>query len=220
MPNKKDISDTRLFQMERHPDFDAEWAVKEKLVWWFAQKLARIVNANITSHGKRKMWWTPQDFIGWLTIRFNYSLHMWNKERGEFSTVFQSHLIGHAIRCVVKIDRELGTRTDEFKQEFMAAFAYYREKEFLYRAPDNDEWTDQILDVIPDEDKWAYLSRGLPPKAAAVIEHRYRNGLTLREVSELYGVSKQRISQIELATLASLRSRIEKLEPVRRLFYG
>jgi RNA polymerase primary sigma factor len=101
-------------------------------------------------------------------------------------------------------------------------------------APLGDDDTSRIADVIRDESAHTpyehlegktniklmqELVGTLPTREAEIL--RYRFGLdgdsekTLEEVGEKFGVTRERIRQIQNIALARLRKEIEKLETVR-----
>ena len=101
-------------------------------------------------------------------------------------------------------------------------------------APLGDDDTSRIADVVRDEigghalratrrqdqrRDVAELVATLPVREAEIL--RYRFGLdgdgekTLEEVGEKFGVTRERIRQIQNIALARLRKEIEKLETVR-----
>lgn len=56
----------------------------------------------------------------------------------------------------------------------------------------------------------------LPDRSQAVLEHRYWDGMTLRAIGELIGLSRERVRQIEWRSFRRLRDRpvIQEMYPI------
>lgn len=210
-----------LWEKPRHPAFDAMWAEYQNLVWWWAHRLAWFVNRANQIGKARRGRWTGEDFVGLLTIKFNFALHGWDPDGGAgFSTWFSYQIVEQCMRYVVRLDRDRGVRTEEQQRTALEAYAYERGQRYnLYRTPEDFGWEEQMLDLLGD-DPWGRLTRGLPDRARTILEWRFRDGKTLEQCGALVGVTKERVRQIEADTLKAVRARIERYEPARRLFFG
>ena len=101
-------------------------------------------------------------------------------------------------------------------------------------APLGDDETSRIADVVRDEtadtpyehleDKTntsmlREMVATLDPREAEILRYRFGldgdNEKTLEEVGRKFGVTRERIRQIQNVALAKLRKQIEKLETVR-----
>ncbi len=215
MSRRLNIDESYMFAKERHPDFDAAWEEHSGLVYWWSARVARIFNRTLGARA-----WEREDFLGLMTVRLNYILYHWKPELGTITTVFSQHAIGLALRFVVWIDRENWRLDKEAHDELLKAYAYHKNRDHMYRPPQNESWAEQLLDVIPDDDKWAYLTRTMKERTKTIMEWVYRDGMNFAEVGKLLEISRERVRQVHDAALGSLRGRIERLEPVRKLFYG
>lgn len=214
---RKDISDTAMFQAERHPDFDKAWADHEMLIYWWANRLTWIMNR---AWGGKKHW-CAEDFYGYLTIRLNYILHHYDPDKGTFATLFSYSIVKHVLRSVIEMDTEPKTikmlLVDQ--EEAQRNKAYHESDYFMYRIPENESWAEQILELC-GPDPWEFLMRNVPPRSKTIIEMLYRCHVPWEAVAKEFGVSRTRIGQIVLTTKKRIRDRLEKLELVRELFYG
>lgn len=84
-----------------------------------------------------------------------------------------------------------------------------------------DEQTRTPLDLLRERDFPGEIDtvlRSLSKREATIIEHRFGlHGLaakTLEQVSQLIGVTRERVGQLEVAALAKLRRAIKKLSPI------
>ena len=68
---------------------------------------------------------------------------------------------------------------------------------------------DDLQRAIPDVAE--LLLRGLPERHKAVMRMRYFTGMTLNEIGDLFGLSRERIRQIEEESLTRLRRKAERL---------
>lgn len=218
--NKKGIEDKTSFRSARHPNFDAMWEKHEKLVWWWAVKCSNTFNV------KSRKIWTKLDFIGILTIRFNHVLYSFDEQKGKFTTLFSWRIYGYVINHMLMYESEywnakmynagnndlhVGSVNKEFHESDY----------FMYRVPENDSWTFQIIDLFEDHHKcWRYLTDGLPERSKSVLEGRYKDGKTLVEIGKLMGITKERVRQIQEASVKSIANRLRKLEIARSLFFG
>ena len=103
-------------------------------------------------------------------------------------------------------------------------------------APIGDEESNRIADIVADdkaETPYAQLEgqtnarlvqelvETLPPREKTILQLRFglgdRDELTLGEVGQKFGLTRERIRQIQEATLKKLRKRIEELERSHRL---
>ena len=168
----------------------------------------------------RRGHWERGDFLGYLTARLNYVLYCWDPGRGAFSTLFCAHLVPQTFRMVVWIDRERYNRDDDQQKTALEAYAYERGQRYhLYRTPEDFRWEEQMLELLGD-DPWGKLMFNIPERSRTVLEWRFRDGKTLRQVGALLGLTAERVRQIERDTLKAVRTRIERYEPARRLFFG
>jgi RNA polymerase primary sigma factor len=148
----------------------------------------------------------------------------------------------HMRKATVKLHEELGREpTDEELGEELgmsarkvAQFRTAAIRPASLEAPLGDDDTSRIADVVRDEsastpyehlegktnvELMQDLVKTLPIREAEIL--RYRFGLdgdqerTLEEVGEKFGVTRERIRQIQNIALARLRKEIEKLETVR-----
>jgi RNA polymerase primary sigma factor len=148
----------------------------------------------------------------------------------------------HMRKASVKLQEEFGREpTDEELGEELgmsarkvAQFRTAAIRPASLEAPLGDDDTSRIADVVRDEtattpyeqlegktnvELMQDLVKTLPVREAEIL--RYRFGLdgdsekTLEEVGEKFGVTRERIRQIQNIALARLRKEIEKLETVR-----
>jgi RNA polymerase primary sigma factor len=149
----------------------------------------------------------------------------------------------HMRQAAVKLQEVLGREpTDEelgdelgFTAQKVAQLRTAAIRPASLEAPLGDDETSRIADVVRDEtaetpyeqleDKTntsmlRELVATLDPREAEIL--RYRFGLdgdperTLEEVGQKFGVTRERIRQIQNAALAKLRKQIEKLEHIRQ----
>ena len=213
------ISETTVYSAERHPDFDKMWVLHKNFIFWCGKRLARIFNAG----GIKR--WNYTDFIGHLTIRFNYALHYYREEKGSFTTYFMQSLVSDSLRFVFRYESEYWSRRDSLAQvsldTTLASKEFYQSNYFMYRAPDqfDDYWTEQVCDLFDDREAlWNFLTRSVPKRACNVLLWRFRDGLTLAEVGGLLNISSERVRQIQITTLRSIKNRVVKLDVIRSLF--
>ena len=129
-----------------------------------------------------------------------------------------------------EIAEELGLTTAQVKQLRKASIT-----PASLEAPLGEDDSNRVADVIADENAenpYAKLKettetelvrkmvQTLDPREKAILELRYGlsgdNEKTLEEVGQKFGVTRERIRQIQEMALAKLRKRIEKLESTRR----
>ena len=48
----------------------------------------------------------------------------------------------------------------------------------------------------------------LPPRRKELLEMRYKEGLTLKECGEVFGVTKERVRQIEIGAIRKVRKQV------------
>lgn len=214
------IEDKAAFREPRHPDFDECWKQNKRLMWWWANRISKMFQCE----------WTPREFLGYLVIRMNMILHRWDKEKGAFGTLFGSRLYFAIIQDVLKYESESmavqnhGKRmTEEERREAGKVKVFYESDLKFYQCPDSrdESWTEEILCLFPDNAAlWRFLTHGIPERSANIMMWRYKDDKTGQEIAELLGISKQRVFQIEEATMKCFRNRIKTLECARSLFYG
>lgn len=216
-----EVTDMAVYTTPRHPDFDECWEKNHRLVYYWAYRLAWIV-ARMFKQSKLHTPWRAEDFLGYLTLRLNYTLTNWKPEFGALTTIFCMHIVQHTLRMVVWVDREGYNRKDKDTKAALEAYAWNKGQRYhLYRTPEDVTWEEQMLELLGD-DPWTALTRTLPPRYKQIVEYRFRDGKTLRETGELLDppVTRERVRQLEVKIMTALRRRIEKLEPARRLFFG
>lgn len=226
--------DTALYAKPRHPDFDDMWARHFKLVYWWSGKLAKVFNGNNYRYSSR-------DFLGYLTIRFNACLWKYDPNVSKFTTYYSSRMIIGAASMVLRYESEYNSMkktrremTDADSRVVDMTREFHENEYYLYRVPENNDWSDEMLDLLGgitwrDEScknltiqdaAWMFLMRGVSPRNQGVMEMRYRHDKTMQECANQFNITKQRIEQIESRTKRMILDKLEKLEPVRKLFFG
>jgi RNA polymerase primary sigma factor len=148
----------------------------------------------------------------------------------------------HMRRASMKLQEELGREPTDAELADELGMSAKKVRQFRtaairpasLEAPLGDDDTSRIADVVRDEtahtpyenlegktnvEMLRNLVATLPSREAEIL--RYRFGLdgdgerTLEEVGEKFGVTRERIRQIQNIALARLRKEIEKLETVR-----
>lgn len=235
MGAKKNFDELAVIRAPRHPDLDLYWDLHHRFLWWWANRLSKYFNLKWfntlrtprSKHGRRR--WLPEDFMGYLVIRLNYVLRWYDPSRN-FTTFFSTNIVGDAWRMVIRQDAEKTSLNyskkmaslEEWKDSYKNR-EFYESDFFMYRVPENESWAEEMVDLLGGGDQsaaWNKITEGLSPRAKTILEMRFKHGNTLQDCAVQFGITKERIRQVEAQSLASLRHRLEKLEPVRRLFYG
>lgn len=233
MGRKLYIDDTVMYSMGRHPDFDKMWEENRGIVFWWSRRLARIFNS--ATHSRFKYHYG--DFLGYLTIRFNYCLYNHDPIKSRFVTYFSSRMIvdikakvlryeseSEAVRVGRREARPGDIKISQMNREF------HESDYHLYRVPQNDTWSEEMLDLLASmaptknlpvqQAAWEFLMLGVKERNRHLLEMRWIHGRTLADCAAQFNITKQRAEQIESTTKRKIKERLEKLEPVRKLFFG
>jgi RNA polymerase sigma factor (sigma-70 family) len=200
-----------------HPLFEAYCQQYERLLWRWAHKLAR--KARIRS----------EEVIGYLYLRMNRFLYAYKEELGyKFSTYFLSHVVPDFFRDVMQYESESwaiwykmrGPGNDE---EDTPTIQYYNSYEadglFFKCPPPDDDWADEILKLFDTrEDLWDFLMRGIDRRVREILEMRYKLDMTLAAIGRQWGLSRERVRQLEVRGLMRIKDRLVPLEKWAALF--
>ncbi len=208
-------SKASYIDLPKHEDFDCMWEANKGLVF----KAAYVIGGEKGAD--------PQSLVGSLIFRFNYCLYHYDPARGTFAGLFWLHLREFVDWIFLRHESErrevsfaIRRRDDKDWEDALKEYAYHEHGRKLYTVPDrDDEWTAEILDEFEDRrDLWRFLSKDLHPRYRDIIELYYEGGFTLAEISEHYGITRQRVQQIHARALESIRERLVKLERWVHLF--
>lgn len=100
-------------------------------------------------------------------------------------------------------DVRLGTFSSLETAEAAIA-AYVRAEEEanpLQYAQIVDDWITDITDAFPDEQRREWFGKPWDPIAASMVRMGFDGDLTLEQSARLYGVSRQRIAQVEIVAV-------------------
>ena len=64
-----------------------------------------------------------------------------------------------------------------------------------------DDWITDITDAFPDEQRREWFGKPWDPIAASMVRMGFDGDLTLEQAARLYGVSRQRIAQVEIVAV-------------------
>ena len=154
----------------RHPDFDEAWAEHQRMLYWAATKVSKILG------GKAENYW------GILVIRFNTCLWGWNKRKGSFSTYFMKRIFCNTFREVKAESDLLSARY----RRYTARDSYFKAK-VLYGFNLNEMWhkdhkdyyswpTDILLELNEGCNLRSYILAKLDKRQKLLIEKRAYEG--------------------------------------------
>jgi RNA polymerase sigma factor (sigma-70 family) len=218
MAKKKVPGEDVVSNKPRHPDFDKMWEKHQKLVFWWANRITVALNRQ-----RRTTAFEGSDFLGYLTLRFNYCLYYYDGGQSKFSTFFGLHLFWAVLRWVVRPDVEDLPMSLPDSAESLRTKNSEERGLHMYRIPqpeeDTEDWIKDLIELC-GPDPWEFLTRQMFPREKEIADLRCRLSLPWEEIGGRLGISRERVRQLWNRLLGRLSDRIKQLEPVRKLFYG
>ena len=197
----------------RHPDVDKAWEQHHKLLKYWASKCKRIFGGQVNT------------YLSELYIKLNNDLWLFDPTRGvKFSTYFSTQILGYLYRIVrLESEAEMATwagthskNKTSFKcKVFSEQCCNIDQKEFKDQR-DYYNWVhDMIEEIGGREEAWYWLTFILSARSIDILHRRCVLGHTLAEIGDHYGVTRERIRQLEFLALATIKDRFgnnKKLE--------
>ena len=197
----------------RHPDVDKAWEQYKKLITWWAEKCRRVFG------GQRDY------YISELFMKLNNDLWIFDPNRGvKFTSYFGTNLYGYIYRVVkLESESEMATWTGthsrsktSFKCKVFSEQLCDIDKKEYKDQRDYYNWVhDMIEEIGGREEAWYWLTFNLSARSIDILHRRCVLGHTLAEIGDHYGVTRERIRQLEFLALATIKDRFgnnKKLE--------
>ena len=218
----------KLAQRPRHPNLDQAWEDHKKLIVWWANKLKKWTSSlNQASQQDR------DSIVSYLFLKLNNDLWLWDPKRGvKFSTYFSVHIPQHyalhylrfesdagmaawvarstkstkMFKCKVINESVLIGRRDVNRDTKEPSTGYYD-----IESKDRRDYYSWVYDVIGEmggkEEAWKKLTMNMDKKNVRILHRRFVLGEALKQVGKFFGLSKERIRQVEFAALCKMSRR-------------
>ena len=219
MHSRQRVEDLEMWLRPRHPLMDQYENTHRGMLYHAAKRVAVQTEVGSTD-----------DYLGFMYIRMNHMLYSYNPEKGKFTTFFYRHLKHDVMRSFISLESEnqamrwfsLRNRNDPDAIRVKGDAFLRRETGKLFYLPDEgrqDEIVDEVLKCFDTVDAcWDYMTRGLDQRRKDILYWRFKKGDNLQEVGNLYGISRERVRQLEANALSKVRQNMGKLEDWRELF--
>lgn len=197
----------------RHPDVDKAWEQHHKLLKYWASKCKRIFGGHVNT------------YLSELYIKLNNDLWLFDPTRGvKFSTYFSTQILGYLYR-IVRLESEAematwaGTHSrskTSFKCKVFSEQCCNIDQQEFKDQRDYYNWVhDMIEEIGGREEAWYWLTFNLSARSIEILHRRCVLGHTLAEIGDHYGVTRERIRQLEFLAMATIKDRFgnnKKLE--------
>ena len=191
----------------RHPDVDKAWIQYQKLLDWWADRLKRVFGGD------------KNVYLSELFIKLNNDLWLFDPARGvKFTTYFGTNLFGYLYRTVkLESESEMATWAGKYTRNktsfkckvFSEQVINIDQKEFKDQR-DYYNWVhDLIEDIGGREETWKMFTFNLNARSIDIIKRRFIQGQTLEEIGQHYGVTRERIRQLEFLAMCAIKDRFE-----------
>ena len=232
-------------QRPRHPKLDEVWQNHESLIMWWANKLKKWSSKRGHLDDDDR-----DSIVSYLFLKMNNDLWLWDPKRGvKFSTYFSAHIYSHYVMHYLKFESDYEmvswtTASSKDKRVFKcrvineSVLLSHRDSnidskksesvkghvDIVYKdIRDHYNWASDIIQEIGGtEEMWKVLTLNIKKRPLRVLYHRFVLGDTLKQTAEVFGVSRERIRQIEAQALDKIRRRFHINKPLRSMIkeYG
>lgn len=211
----------RIDASTRHPDFDEYWERYHRLVYWWARKL------------ERRLGLPSDEVLGTLVLRFNYVLHHFDESKGSFGNLFQRGIGDRFLEGFLRFESEgwhvhylklasyRGLTSKRWQDESAVNYAYhdYTNRLFYSLPQEDSSEIGEFLDCFPSgEECWDFMTRNLDKRDKFILRERFESEVSLVDIGNRLGVTKQRVQQIEQRALGKVRERLRMIKTFVNLF--
>lgn len=206
-----------IYLSPRHERLDEFWKQYRSMLWGIAIKLSRM-----TGH-------PAEELLPTLYLHMNRTLHSYDEDKAAFSTFYYRFAYAAVFDYWLRYESErrnvahwARNADAEARRDIHVVYGTHEAKNIHYKIPERmDDWALDIIDCFPSNQAcWNFLVRELRDRDKFVLEGRFKYGLSLEVLGRQLMISKQRVRQLEVAALSSLRKQIFKVEQFTKIFGG
>lgn len=195
------------------------WTEHQRLVWWASHRIAKAFSLPL------------EELVGSMFLNLARVVKTYDDSKG---SSFANYFIKLAWRYAYDdfVRHESDGREIAWSRRFGAKFAkdlaveslydstYDERPSIFYHIPEpSNDWIVEILKCFTSSgEAYSWLTRGLSPRDRNVVSLLYQHGWSLTSLAAEWGVSKQRIQQIQARALSKIKEKVGSIERWASLF--
>lgn len=199
----------------RHPDLDDAWERYGKLIVWWSGRLKRMFGGE------------KEYYISQLYLKMNNDLWLFKPEFNvKFSTYFSTNMYSYLYRF---LKHETERARANWANKYTTMKTNFKCQVFSEQEVNTDQveykdhrdyynWAHEMMnDIGGREEAWKTITSCLDARSATILRRRYIHGETLEAIGQYYGLTRERIRQLEFLAIAKVRRKFSRDARIRKI---